>query len=243
MSRDVRPTWSGVGAGQRTRPGRHPRRPRRTHRVLVEATPHGGTHDPPQSPRRHCRPRFGRRRRPPHRPRPLRRYDPRPPRQPRPGHHRTTRRTHRPRSADADGQEVLAGVLQRDTAERSATETLRSLLEPPSYQRLAAQLEHVVNTINRNAGPAASAQQAWLDDHQDLLDLHDIIRTLSTATRAEARNTTGNRRNQPTPTSPSLTSAWSSESESTSYRSSGTVILGPDHVPVLLAVGFIDYCR
>jgi hypothetical protein len=73
-------------------------------------------------------------------------------------------------------KEILADVLKRDTAERSASETLRSMLEPQSYQRLTAELEHVVKTITRTAGPNGSTQEAWLKDHEGIADLYSLIR-------------------------------------------------------------------
>lgn len=42
---------------------------------------------------------------------------------------------------------------------------------------MSTQLEHVIKSIICSAGPTASAQEAWLDEHQDVRDLHDIIRT------------------------------------------------------------------
>jgi hypothetical protein len=71
-------------------------------------------------------------------------------------------------------KEVLARVLERDTAERSATEMLRETLGHESYERLSARLEHLIGRVERHAGREAGDQERWLDDHEDIRNLRDV---------------------------------------------------------------------
>ena len=72
-------------------------------------------------------------------------------------------------------KDVLARVLDRDTAERSATEALRETLGPEGYDRLSARLEHLIGTVERHGGRDTGDQRRWLDDHEDVRNLRDIL--------------------------------------------------------------------
>ena len=63
---------------------------------------------------------------------------------------------------------ILEGVLRRDTAERSATEVLRDVLnEEESIETLQAQLDRIDGHVISQVGLDEDRRQTWLDDHPD----------------------------------------------------------------------------
>jgi len=68
-------------------------------------------------------------------------------------------------------RDVLARVLERDSAERSATETWRDKLSAES----PAQLEQTTGKGDRSAGRASDDRPRWLGDDEQVRELLDLI--------------------------------------------------------------------
>ena len=80
----------------------------------------------------------------------------------------------RPRRS-ANARDVLERVLQRDTAERSATEILLETVSPDSYRRLSASIEDIVSMIDSPTGRRAVEHGARADQAVNEFELRDRI--------------------------------------------------------------------
>jgi hypothetical protein len=79
--------------------------------------------------------------------------------------------------------EVLTTVLQRDAAERSATEVLREEQSTcDSFDKLYAQLDRIDAILESASGAVTSEDRAaWLDHHPDIQALHrEIVQRIDT---------------------------------------------------------------
>jgi AAA domain len=74
--------------------------------------------------------------------------------------------------------EVLARVLQRETAERSATESLFETISPDSFQRLSTSLEDIIPMVNGRANRDHAERDDQYRDDNDQELLHRITSAL-----------------------------------------------------------------